>query len=74
MSNINENHFTLRDNYDFYRDMNAIRYLRDVGKYFRMGPLLGKEIVANRLNTDEGISYAEFSYSIIQAYDFYRLY
>ena len=54
--------------------MNAIRYLRDVGKYFRMGPLLGKEIVANRLKSDEGISYAEFSYSIIQAYDFYRLY
>jgi tyrosyl-tRNA synthetase len=54
--------------------MDAVRYLRDVGKYFRMGPLLSRETVANRIKSDEGISYAEFSYSIIQAYDFYRLF
>jgi len=54
--------------------MNAVRFLRDVGKYFRMGTLLAKETVANRLKSEDGISYAEFSYSIIQAYDFYRLF
>lgn len=53
--------------------MDAVRYLRDVGKYFRMSTLLARETVANRLKSEDGISYAEFSYSIIQAYDFYRL-
>lgn len=68
------NSFKIRNNYDFYRGMDAVRYLRDVGKYFRMGSMLSREPVANRLKSEEGISYAEFSYSIIQAYDFYRLF
>jgi tyrosyl-tRNA synthetase len=38
--------------------MNAIRFLRDVGKIFRMGSLLNKDAVANRLKSEEGISYA----------------
>lgn len=54
--------------------MNVIRFLRDIGKNFRMGTLINKEIVANRLKSEDGISYAEFSYSIIQAYDFLKLY
>lgn len=54
--------------------MNAIKFLRDVGKHFRMGPLMSKEAVSQRLQSEEGISYAEFSYSIIQAYDFLQLY
>lgn len=62
------------NNYQFYKEMNAIRFLRDVGKYFRMGSLMNKEAVSNRLNSEEGISYAQFSYSIIQAYDFLKLY
>ena len=64
----------MQNNYDFYKNMDAIRYLRDVGKYFRMGSLLGKQTVANRLKSEDGISYAEFSYSIIQAYDYYQLF
>ena len=43
------------------------------GKYFRMSALLSKETVSARLKTDEGISFAEFSYQILQGYDFYQL-
>lgn len=45
------NSFKMKNNYEFYKDMNAIRFLRDIGKYFRMGPLLGRETVANRLKS-----------------------
>lgn len=53
--------------------MNVLTYLRDVGKVLRMSNMLGKELVANRLDSEAGISYTEFSYSILQSYDFYRL-
>ena len=61
------------NNHDFYKNMNVLDYLRDVGKVLRMGPMLSKEIVANRLKSENGLSYTEFSYSILQAYDFYVL-
>ncbi|MEM7176047.1 MAG: tyrosine--tRNA ligase, partial [Chlamydiota bacterium] len=48
-------------------------FLRDVGKLFRLGPMLGKESVRSRLHSEEGISFTEFSYQILQAYDFYHL-
>lgn len=47
-------------------------YLRDIGKHFNVNQMLNKEMVANRLET--GISYTEFSYMVLQAYDFYNLY
>ena len=53
--------------------MNILEFFRKVGKVFRMNSLLSKETVANRLKSEEGISYTEFSYSLIQAYDFYIL-
>lgn len=49
--------FKLRNNYDFYKGMNAVQFLRDVGKHFRLSALLARETVANRLKTEEGISY-----------------
>jgi len=42
----------MKNNYEFYEGMNAIRYLRDVGKYFRMGPLLSREAVSGRLKSE----------------------
>jgi tyrosyl-tRNA synthetase len=54
--------------------MSAIEFLRDVGKYFRMGTMLSKEIVARRLNSEEGISFTEFSYQVLQGMDFRELY
>ncbi|WP_338975349.1 tyrosine--tRNA ligase [Spiroplasma endosymbiont of Monopis laevigella] len=47
-------------------------FLRDIGKHFNVNQMLGKEMIANRLNS--GISYTEFSYMVLQAYDFYHLY
>ncbi len=50
-----------------------IDFLRDVGKHFRLGPMLAKESVRARLESEEGISFTEFSYQLLQAYDFYHL-
>ncbi|WP_196837057.1 tyrosine--tRNA ligase [Zhihengliuella flava] len=62
------------NNLDWTAPLSAIDFLRDVGKYFRVGTMVKKEIVAARLNSDEGISYTEFSYQILQGYDFLQLY
>ncbi len=58
------------NNYDWFSKMSLIDFLRDVGKQFRVGPMLAKESVKNRLNSEEGISYTEFSYQLLQGYDF----
>lgn len=48
-------------------------FLRDVGKHFRVGPMLGKDSVRSRFQSEEGISFTEFSYQVLQGYDFYYL-
>jgi tyrosyl-tRNA synthetase len=58
------------DNADWLTKMSAMEFLRDVGKYFTVNYLLAKESVKRRLESEEGISYTEFSYSLLQAYDF----
>jgi tyrosyl-tRNA synthetase len=58
------------DNADWLTKMSAMEFLRDVGKYFTVNYLLAKESVNRRLESDEGISFTEFSYSLLQAYDF----
>ncbi|MBQ5492820.1 MAG: tyrosine--tRNA ligase [Mycoplasmataceae bacterium] len=60
------------NNETFYEHKSIIDFLRDVGKYINISYLLNKEIIKNRLET--GISFTEFSYSLIQANDFYMLY
>ena len=63
------------NNYDWTKDMTAIELLRDVGKHFTVNWMLQKESVRGRIDRDEvGISYTEFSYMILQSYDFYHLY
>ena len=62
------------NNNDWFKDFTFIEVLRDVGKHFRMGAMLGKESVKTRLNSEEGMSFAEFSYQLLQAYDFLKLY
>lgn len=61
------------NNYDWFSKMNVIEFLRDVGKQFRLGPMLAKESVKNRVNSEEGMSFTEFSYQLLQGYDFYHL-
>lgn len=62
------------NNNDWLADFSFVGFLRDVGKHFRMGAMLGKESVRARLESETGMSYAEFSYQLLQAYDFLRLY
>ncbi|NLI18293.1 MAG: tyrosine--tRNA ligase [Actinomycetales bacterium] len=63
----------LVNNLDWTAELTAIDLLRDIGKHFRLGAMLAKDTVARRLASDEGISYTEFSYSLLQANDFREL-
>jgi tyrosyl-tRNA synthetase len=65
----------LVNNGDWFNGISAIDFLRDVGKHFTVNYMMSKESVRARLeDRDHGISYTEFSYMLIQAYDFYHLY
>lgn len=63
----------LLNNYDWFKNFSFIEVLREIGKYFRIGPMLAKESVRARMNSEEGMSFTEFSYQILQAYDFLHL-
>lgn len=66
--------FDLVDNYDWFKDIGYLQFLRDVGKHVPMRAMLGRDFVQSRLGEEgAGISYAEFSYSLIQGYDFVHL-
>ena len=66
--------FTIVDNYDWFKDLNYIDFLREVGKNVPVSQMLGRDFVQSRLGEGgSGISYAEFSYSLIQGYDFVHL-
>lgn len=63
------------NNKDFYKDMSFLQFLRDVGKYITVNNMMTKETVRKRIeDPDKSISYTEFSYMLIQWYDFVRLY
>ncbi len=64
--------FEVVNNYDWTKDINILDFLRDYGKYFNINYMLAKDKVKSRLET--GITYAEFSYMILQALDFLHLY
>lgn len=64
----------LLNNYDWFKGWGFIDFLRDVGKHFRLGTMLGKDMVRSRLSSEEGLSFTEFSYQLLQAYDFLYLY
>ncbi|MDD4951267.1 MAG: tyrosine--tRNA ligase [Desulfovibrionaceae bacterium] len=63
------------NNYDWIKDLRALDLLREVGKHFTINWMLAKESVRGRIGREDvGISYTEFSYMILQGYDFYRLF
>lgn len=67
--------FEVVDNYDWFKGINFLNFLRDIGKHVPMRVMLGRDFVQSRLSEEgSGISYAEFSYSLIQGYDFLHLY
>lgn len=67
--------FTLVDNYDWFKGISYLGFLRDIGKHFSMTQLLDRDFIKSRIGEgSSGISYAEFSYSLIQGYDFLHLF
>ncbi|HMZ52049.1 MAG TPA: tyrosine--tRNA ligase, partial [Candidatus Sumerlaeota bacterium] len=62
------------DNADWLAPFSFLDFLRDVGKYFRIGDMLAKDSVKRRLASESGLSFTEFSYMLLQAYDFLHLY
>ena len=74
LSSEGDNAVTLVNNLDWTAPLSAIDFLRDIGKYFRVGSMLKKDAVSARLNSDAGISYTEFSYQVLQGMDFLELF
>lgn len=62
------------NNNEWFEKIKFTDFLRDIGKYFRIGPMLAKESVKLRMKSEEGMSFTEFSYQILQAYDYYYLF
>ena len=60
------------NNYDWTKDLNTLDFLRDIGKHFPVNRMLGREVVKARL--EQGISYTEFSYVLLQSLDYLELY
>jgi tyrosyl-tRNA synthetase len=69
-----DNAARLVNNLDWTAPLSAIDFLRDIGKFFRVGTMLSKDAVSARLNSEHGISYTEFSYQILQGFDFLELF
>lgn len=64
----------LVNNYDWFKDISFIHFLRDVGKYITVNYMMAKDSVKKRIEGDTGISYTEFAYQLMQGYDFYWLF
>jgi tyrosyl-tRNA synthetase len=62
------------NNLDWTAPLSALDFLRDIGKHFRVNQMVKKDAVAARLNSEEGISYTEFSYQLLQGLDYLQLY
>jgi tyrosyl-tRNA synthetase len=69
-----DNPAILVDNLDWTAPMSALDFLRDVGKHFRVNQMIRKEAISARLESQEGISYTEFSYQLLQALDYLHLF
>ena len=68
-----ENPALMVNNLDWTAELSAIDFLRDIGKHYRLGTMLAKDTVARRLASDEGLSFTEFSYQILQGMDYLEL-
>lgn len=67
-----ENKAVMVNNYDWFKDMSFLDFIRDVGKHISVNYMMAKDSVKKRLET--GMSFTEFSYQLVQGYDFFRLY
>ncbi len=69
-----ENAAEMANNYDWFKSMSFIGFLRDVGKHLTVNYMMAKDSVKKRIEGETGISYTEFAYQLMQGYDFYWLY
>ena len=65
---------TFVNNYDWLGKVDLISFLRDIGKHFTVNELIKKDAIATRLSSENGLSYTEFAYPLLQAYDYLMLY
>ncbi|XP_078175967.1 tyrosyl-tRNA synthetase, class Ib, bacterial/mitochondrial [Carex rostrata] len=70
----NRDSLLILDNYDWWKNITLLDFLRDVGKFARVGTMMAKESVKKRLNSEDGMSYTEFTYQLLQGYDFLYLF
>jgi tyrosyl-tRNA synthetase len=63
----------LVNNYDWFKNFSFLDFIREVGKYARVSSMLAKDSVKNRMSSEEGMSFTEFTYQLVQGYDFYYL-
>lgn len=66
--------FVILNNYDWWKDVSFLDFLKNVGRYARVGAMMSKESVKKRLESEQGMSFTEFSYQLLQGYDFVHLY
>ncbi|KAF5099575.1 hypothetical protein D0Z00_001585 [Geotrichum galactomycetum] len=64
---------TTRNNHDWWKDVNMLRFLATYGRHIRVGQMLARDSVKNRMESEQGIGFNEFTYQILQAYDFWHL-
>jgi len=64
----------MANNYDWFKDFSFLNFIRDVGKYITVNYMMSKDSVKKRLDGDNGMSFTEFTYQLVQGYDFYWLY
>ncbi|KRX10712.1 hypothetical protein PPERSA_08707 [Pseudocohnilembus persalinus] len=69
-----EQQYKIVDNAEFYKNQSVIDFIRDVGQYYRMGNLLSKEIISSRIKSENGLSFTEFTYTLLQGNDFEKLF
>ncbi len=69
-----EDNITFVDNYDWLSEIKLIDFLRDIGKHFTVNELVKKDAISRRMNSEVGISYTEFAYPLLQAYDYLKLF
>ncbi|KAI6700914.1 hypothetical protein NL676_015238 [Syzygium grande] len=66
--------FVILNNYDWWKDVKLLDFLKRVGRYARVGTMIAKESVKKRLESEQGMSYTEFTYQLLQGYDFLHLF
>ncbi|KAL8160874.1 hypothetical protein V2J09_012363 [Rumex salicifolius] len=69
-----EGFFVILNNYDWWKDVSLLDFLKDVGRFARVGAMMSKESVKKRLESEQGMSYTEFTYQLLQGYDFVHLF